>query len=138
MPLWQLPGGKQRPRLRDGYLEPPDAPGIGVELDEAEMARHPCGGAPGPRVGQDGILSNIGFVGTLAACVGQDGILSNISCGGTHRLRVGQDGILSNIHCGGAPGSRVGQDAILSNISFRDWGGCNHDSVTGDSRYPGG
>ena len=28
---------------RDGYLEPPDAPGIGVELDEAEMAKHPYG-----------------------------------------------------------------------------------------------
>jgi galactonate dehydratase len=31
------------PRVKDGYLEPSDAPGIGVELDEAEMARHPYG-----------------------------------------------------------------------------------------------
>ncbi|HEY64090.1 MAG TPA: mandelate racemase/muconate lactonizing enzyme family protein [Caldilineae bacterium] len=29
------------PRVRDGYLEPSDAPGLGVELDEEEMARHP-------------------------------------------------------------------------------------------------
>jgi galactonate dehydratase len=31
------------PRVKDGYLEPPDAPGIGVELDEEEMAKHPYG-----------------------------------------------------------------------------------------------
>jgi len=31
------------PRVVDGYLEPSDAPGIGVELDEAEMAKHPYG-----------------------------------------------------------------------------------------------
>ena len=31
------------PRVKDGYLEPSDAPGIGVELDEAEMAKHPYG-----------------------------------------------------------------------------------------------
>jgi galactonate dehydratase len=31
------------PRVVDGYLEPSDAPGLGVELDEAEMARHPYG-----------------------------------------------------------------------------------------------
>ena len=28
---------------RDGYLEPSDAPGIGVELDEEEMTRHSYG-----------------------------------------------------------------------------------------------
>ena len=28
---------------RGGYLEPSDAPGIGVELNEEEMARHPYG-----------------------------------------------------------------------------------------------
>ena len=28
---------------RHGYLEPADAPGIGVEVDEKEMARHPYG-----------------------------------------------------------------------------------------------
>ncbi len=31
------------PRVKDGYLQPSDAPGIGVELDEAEMAKHPYG-----------------------------------------------------------------------------------------------
>jgi galactonate dehydratase len=31
------------PRVKDGYLEPSDAPGIGVELDETEMAKHPYG-----------------------------------------------------------------------------------------------
>ncbi|MCX7011492.1 MAG: hypothetical protein NTW86_02805 [Candidatus Sumerlaeota bacterium] len=31
------------PRVRDGCLEPSDAPGLGVELDEAEIARHPYG-----------------------------------------------------------------------------------------------
>jgi galactonate dehydratase len=31
------------PRVRNGYLEVSDAPGIGVELDEDEIARHPYG-----------------------------------------------------------------------------------------------
>jgi galactonate dehydratase len=31
------------PRVTNGYIEPSDAPGIGVELDEQEMARHPYG-----------------------------------------------------------------------------------------------
>jgi galactonate dehydratase len=31
------------PRVKDGYLQPSDTPGIGVELDEAEMAKHPYG-----------------------------------------------------------------------------------------------
>ncbi len=31
------------PRVRNGALEASDAPGIGVELDEREMARHPYG-----------------------------------------------------------------------------------------------
>jgi galactonate dehydratase len=31
------------PRVKAGYLEPPDAPGIGVEFDEKEMAKHPYG-----------------------------------------------------------------------------------------------
>ena len=31
------------PRVKDGYLEPSDAPGLGVELDEVEMAKHPYG-----------------------------------------------------------------------------------------------
>jgi len=31
------------PRVKDGYLEPPDAPGIGVELNEAEIAKYPYG-----------------------------------------------------------------------------------------------
>jgi galactonate dehydratase len=31
------------PRVKNGYLEPSNAPGIGVELDEQEMAKHPYG-----------------------------------------------------------------------------------------------
>jgi galactonate dehydratase len=31
------------PRVRNGYLEVSDAPGIGVELDEDEIAQHPYG-----------------------------------------------------------------------------------------------
>jgi galactonate dehydratase len=31
------------PRVKAGYLEPSDAPGLGVELDEEEIARHPYG-----------------------------------------------------------------------------------------------
>ena len=31
------------PRVKAGYLEPSDAPGIGVEFDEQEMAKHPYG-----------------------------------------------------------------------------------------------
>ncbi len=31
------------PRVADGYLAPSDAPGLGVELDEAELAKHPYG-----------------------------------------------------------------------------------------------
>lgn len=29
------------PRMRDGYLEPPDRPGVGVEINEIEAAKHP-------------------------------------------------------------------------------------------------
>jgi galactonate dehydratase len=31
------------PRVRDGYLTPSDAPGLGVELDETAAAKHPYG-----------------------------------------------------------------------------------------------
>ena len=31
------------PRVVNGYLEPSAAPGIGVELDAAEIAKHPYG-----------------------------------------------------------------------------------------------
>jgi galactonate dehydratase len=31
------------PRVQNGYLDASDAPGIGVELNEAEMAKHPFG-----------------------------------------------------------------------------------------------
>lgn len=31
------------PRVAERHLEPFDAPGHGVELDEAEAAKHPCG-----------------------------------------------------------------------------------------------
>ena len=42
------------PRVKDGYLEVPDAPGIGVELDEKEMARHPYGQNKFLRLFEDG------------------------------------------------------------------------------------
>jgi len=42
------------PRVEDGYLEPPDAPGIGVELDEEEMAKHPYGENNFLRLFEDG------------------------------------------------------------------------------------
>jgi galactonate dehydratase len=38
---WELLRGA--PRVEDGYLSVPDAPGWGVELDEDEAARHPYG-----------------------------------------------------------------------------------------------
>jgi len=38
---WQVFTGA--PRVVDGHLTPPDGPGIGVELNEAEAARHPYG-----------------------------------------------------------------------------------------------
>jgi galactonate dehydratase len=31
------------PRVVNGYLEPSDAPGLGVEFDEEEAAKHPYG-----------------------------------------------------------------------------------------------
>jgi galactonate dehydratase len=31
------------PHVQNGYLEPSDAPGIGVEMDEQEMAKYPYG-----------------------------------------------------------------------------------------------
>ena len=31
------------PRVHEGSLEPSDAPGIGVELDETELAKYPFG-----------------------------------------------------------------------------------------------
>jgi len=31
------------PRVKEGCLTPSDAPGVGVELDEAETAKHPYG-----------------------------------------------------------------------------------------------
>ena len=42
------------PRVKDGSLEPSDAPGIGVELDEAEMAKHPYGESNFLRLFEDG------------------------------------------------------------------------------------
>ena len=42
------------PKVRDGYLEPPDRPGIGVELNEEEAARHPYGRANFLRLFEDG------------------------------------------------------------------------------------
>jgi galactonate dehydratase len=42
------------PRVKDGYLEVSDAPGLGVELDEAEMAKHPYGQDNFLRLFEDG------------------------------------------------------------------------------------
>lgn len=42
------------PRVKDGYLTPSDAPGIGVELDEVEMAKHPYGPNSFLRLFEDG------------------------------------------------------------------------------------
>jgi galactonate dehydratase len=42
------------PRVHDGHIEPSDAPGIGVELDEEEMAKHPYGQDNFLRLFEDG------------------------------------------------------------------------------------
>jgi galactonate dehydratase len=42
------------PRVKAGYLEPSDAPGIGVEFDEREMAKHPYGPHNFLRLFEDG------------------------------------------------------------------------------------
>ncbi len=42
------------PRVKGGCLEPSDAPGIGVELDEAEMEKHPYGPDNFMRLFEDG------------------------------------------------------------------------------------
>lgn len=42
------------PRVVDGHIEPSDAPGLGVELDEAEMSRHPYGADYFMRLFEDG------------------------------------------------------------------------------------
>ena len=42
------------PEVKAGYLEPSDAPGIGVELDEKEMAKHPYGPNNFLRLFEDG------------------------------------------------------------------------------------
>lgn len=42
------------PPVVDGHIEPSDAPGLGVELDEAEMAKHPYGADNFMRLFEDG------------------------------------------------------------------------------------
>lgn len=42
------------PEVRDGYLEPSDLPGLGVELDESEAAKHPYGRNNFLRLFEDG------------------------------------------------------------------------------------
>jgi galactonate dehydratase len=42
------------PRVRDGHLEPSDRPGLGVELNEGEAARHPYGRHNFLRLFEDG------------------------------------------------------------------------------------
>ena len=51
---------------RHGYLEPADAPGIGVELDEKEMARHPYGKVPAPIRGRVGAARALAATGLAA------------------------------------------------------------------------
>ncbi len=38
---WDLLSGV--PRVKDGYIEVPDTPGLGIELNEKEVAKHPYG-----------------------------------------------------------------------------------------------
>jgi galactonate dehydratase len=42
------------PQVKEGYLEPSDAPGLGVELDETEMEKHPYGPDNFLRLFEDG------------------------------------------------------------------------------------
>jgi galactonate dehydratase len=42
------------PRVEHGYLEPPEGPGIGVELNEAEALKHPYGASNFLRLFEDG------------------------------------------------------------------------------------
>jgi galactonate dehydratase len=42
------------PRVREGYLEPPDGPGIGVRLNEEEAMKHPYGRNNFLRLFEDG------------------------------------------------------------------------------------
>lgn len=42
------------PRVINGYIEPSDKPGLGVELDEAEMQKYPFGGNNFLRLFEDG------------------------------------------------------------------------------------
>jgi len=49
---WDLLSGV--PRVQDGYLKVPDAPGWGVELNEAEVEKHPYGEKNFLRLFQEG------------------------------------------------------------------------------------
>lgn len=42
------------PRVKAGYIEPPDGPGIGVEIDENEVSKHPYGPNNFLRLFEDG------------------------------------------------------------------------------------
>jgi galactonate dehydratase len=42
------------PRVKQGFLEPPDGPGIGVELNEVEALKHPYGASNFLRLFEDG------------------------------------------------------------------------------------
>jgi galactonate dehydratase len=42
------------PRVKDGVVEPPDLPGLGIEMDEAEMLKHPYGADNFLRLFEDG------------------------------------------------------------------------------------
>jgi galactonate dehydratase len=42
------------PQVKDGHLEPSGAPGLGVELDDVEIAKHPYGQNNFLRLFEDG------------------------------------------------------------------------------------
>lgn len=51
---WALDLFEGVPRVEGGFIEPPERPGIGVELNEAEAARHPYGRSNFLRLFDDG------------------------------------------------------------------------------------
>jgi galactonate dehydratase len=47
------------PDIKDGYIYPPEKPGIGVEIDEKEALKHPfAGGAPVQWFHSDGSVAD--------------------------------------------------------------------------------
>ena len=46
MPGWDRILGDYRPKIADGYIEVPEGPGLGVELDEDEARRYAVANLP--------------------------------------------------------------------------------------------